>query len=447
MNWYKKIIESSAFGTDPFGSSSLSQKTTTSPFGECGGDEHNGLMSASDSTKNHHPSDFFSESNHENLTEEQLEEIKNKKKKKKKILKKKIEDDLNKNSHTSSWYKTAQFGLFGPELPILGVDNWMGKVVDKVKDIQNEDKVNKKHKNKKKHIKKEETEVVERSAESNILYNLIKKAYSLGKEDKVFLNQNINAMVNILDNQEEFSYDKSLEDVSSGEHPLFVLQKVAKFRKHKKQPAKPEIFNLVDISDPANDERMNDPASFNSINPRALNSAEIIKTSSLNDLYSSGNMPNSILKVSHLYDPETPKQILNLIGLMERFSSIEDDYSSESMGIFLYPLVRGAKRLAVRPAKIVGLTKELWAMSRQFDKIKKSKNDNIDVESSSVDNSIEDIKRNFRDKIELMKNKIASIIENKENISTSEISIDIEPSKVKNESLGEDGPAREIKAA
>lgn len=102
--WYKF---SSAFGTDPFGSGELSLKTTTSPYGEAGGDVHDGIFSPSDSTKNHHPSDSFSEQGHQDLTEEQLEKIKKKKKIRKKILMKKIKDNLERNSSKESWYKVA----------------------------------------------------------------------------------------------------------------------------------------------------------------------------------------------------------------------------------------------------------------------------------------------------------------------------------------------------
>jgi hypothetical protein len=115
--WYK-IKEASAFGTDPFGSGELSPRTTTWPLGNMGGDEKSGIFSPSDGFRNHSPNDHFSEGDHTNLTEEQLEELKRKKKKRKKHI------------------KSAQFGLLGPNLPTFGPNDWLKKTYKKVRDIQ-----------------------------------------------------------------------------------------------------------------------------------------------------------------------------------------------------------------------------------------------------------------------------------------------------------------------
>jgi hypothetical protein len=129
--------------------------------------------------------------------------------------------------------------------------------------------------------------------------------------------------------------------------------------------------------------------------------------------------------------------MLNLITLVEKFTAIDDDFSHDNLGVFLYPLSRGARRLAMRPAKVVGLTKELWALSRQFDRLKNSKNDNIDAEGSMDKNAGMDIvKKDFRDKVSIIKNKIAYLMESKIPNNSGEKPLDAKPPVVDNEQLG-----------
>lgn len=262
-----------------------------------------------------------------------------------------------------------------------------------------------------------------------MLFKLMKKAYELDKENKSYLYENFNDIIDILNGDDnEFSMAGMVEDIASGEHPLFVLQKISK-RRNKKRIAIPvEPDPTLNISDPSDGQRVNDPFSYNSMNPHASN---------LSDVYVAGDLTNSFVKVASLYDPETPQQMLNLISLVEKFTNIDDDFSHDSLSVFLYPLSRGAKRVAMRPAKVVGLTKELWALSRQFDRLRNSKNDNIDAEGSIDKNAGMDlIKKDFRDRISTIKNKIAFLMENKTPENDGEKLLDAKPPIVDNEQLG-----------
>ena len=117
MDWYKTAA---AFGTDPFGSSELTDKIRKSPWGFSGGDTYSGLLEPS--SGEHHPNDYFSESKDE-IMEKKLEE-KNKKEKKEKNKKekkyKKIKRKIKNKKSNKYWYlKEAQWGSGGPSLPIL----------------------------------------------------------------------------------------------------------------------------------------------------------------------------------------------------------------------------------------------------------------------------------------------------------------------------------------
>jgi V8-like Glu-specific endopeptidase len=77
-NWYK-IITSSLIGTDPFGASEISQKTSVSPYGNAGGDSHFGLFEPSSGA--HAANDYFSEDDKTPSIEKRLKELKEKKQK------------------------------------------------------------------------------------------------------------------------------------------------------------------------------------------------------------------------------------------------------------------------------------------------------------------------------------------------------------------------------
>jgi len=136
--WYKV---SAGFGTDPFGGSELSDKTRLSPYGNMGGDAHTGLLAPSDN--NHHPNDYFSESDKTPLIEKKIEKEREEKKKQKKNLKKNWYKNhifkKTRNKQTSSIknnrIKIAQWGSGGPKIPFWNNQSW---ITDTYKDIVGE---------------------------------------------------------------------------------------------------------------------------------------------------------------------------------------------------------------------------------------------------------------------------------------------------------------------
>lgn len=84
MKWYKVSV----VGLTPFDQGSLTEKVTTPWWGAAGNDEKSGLFSPSDGFRNHSPNDHFSESSHEDLTEELIEKRRKNRKKVRDIIKK-----------------------------------------------------------------------------------------------------------------------------------------------------------------------------------------------------------------------------------------------------------------------------------------------------------------------------------------------------------------------
>lgn len=106
--------QAAPFGTDPFGAGELTDKVRFVP--QAGGDSHTGVLEPSDSSKDHHMNDYFSEGDHTPTTERALDDLRDKKKKKKlKFKKKKLAFNLSKYS---------QWGVKGPKLPVMTPDNW-----------------------------------------------------------------------------------------------------------------------------------------------------------------------------------------------------------------------------------------------------------------------------------------------------------------------------------
>jgi V8-like Glu-specific endopeptidase len=133
-NWYKI---SSLFGTDPFGSSELSDKTRVSPWGNSGGDENFGLLEPS--TGKNHPNRYPEEDDENPLIEKKLKELNQKRKRKRKRKNNRIqaewynvENKINPglyyyNSFKQRIIKEAQWGSNGPKIPTWGGSEWFDR--------------------------------------------------------------------------------------------------------------------------------------------------------------------------------------------------------------------------------------------------------------------------------------------------------------------------------
>ena len=67
-----------------------------------------------------------------------------------------------------------------------------------------------------------------------------------------------------------------------------------------------------------------------------------------------------------LHDPETPEEMGDLINLLEKFIGIDGNFSRDNIGVFINPMSIGAKKITLRPCKIVGLMRKLDRLSRKF---------------------------------------------------------------------------------
>lgn len=75
-----------------------------------------------------------------------------------------------------------------------------------------------------------------------------------------------------------------------------------------------------------------------------------------------------IVVADKLYDPETPAQMLKLLEQMEKYIVLDGNLSYENLCIFLQPLVHGAKKIILRPYRIVGFAKVLEKLSREYER-------------------------------------------------------------------------------
>ncbi len=136
-NWYKNIKTASPFGTEPFGSGELSDKTTCSPFGAAGGDEKTGYFAPS-SANSHDPNDYFSEDKKVDLLEKRLRD---KKKRKKKMIPKvkkvkaeniNVDERINFAKYNKQNIVTGQWGSNGPKMPTWENSDWVTDTYEKI---------------------------------------------------------------------------------------------------------------------------------------------------------------------------------------------------------------------------------------------------------------------------------------------------------------------------
>jgi len=242
-----------------------------------------------------------------------------------------------------------------------------------------------------------------------MLNNLIRKACNLDISEKQYLLNNFENIISIIDKNEKTDPIKS---IAKGEHPLFVLQKnEAKNLNRKKK--------LIIHQIPADEEPEQAPVSHNLVSKPTASTKNILTAE-----YLSGNMNSSLEKIAKVYDPETPEQMLKVIDLIERFLKIDNDLSCESMGIFLYPLSRGAKRLSLRPFRVVGLTNNLWSLCRKHDSCLTPKDKSLNLEEGKVEATVQqETPASIR---KIFKNKLAKI---KTRLNNKDKKIQIHPSK------------------
>jgi hypothetical protein len=235
-----------------------------------------------------------------------------------------------------------------------------------------------------------------------MLNELIAKAYNLDNDEKKYLLANMDDILSILCVNEE--PQDELNKIASGEHPLFVMQEVDKKKK------KPIIHY-----GPSEIDEDEDPLSSNTANKPIASPQRKILTAE----YLSGTMALSLEKTAKVYDPETPENMLKVVDLIEKFLKSDNDISHDSMSIFLYPLSRGAKRIGLRPFKLVGLTNDLWGLCRKYDSCLTGRTKSPSLEKEEVEASVENaetpasIRKIFKKKLSNIKARLNNKIQKK----------------------------------
>lgn len=257
-----------------------------------------------------------------------------------------------------------------------------------------------------------------------MLYELLKKAKDLSRDQKNYIHDNFENILSILDEDELEEVDK----IASGEHPLFVMAEMEKEKEDKKynlknyyslskymkelkdksfkQPKPVDTKVNNDYGYPE-DKRERDPQSFNPTKPIA----EVKKK------YLEGSIDGNFIKTSKIYDPETPEQILKIIDLIECIC--EDDMSYDSMSIFLYPLSRGASRKMLRPMRLIGIAKNLWTLCRKYDRLKGDMKMQSQTEPVNSVSEINEVKKEFKQKLSLIRERILDHKPEKNKVKTA----------------------------
>jgi len=75
-----------------------------------------------------------------------------------------------------------------------------------------------------------------------------------------------------------------------------------------------------------------------------------------------------------IHDPETMEDMLKLVESLEKHIKIDNDISYENISVFINPLLKGSKKIMIRPCRAVGLINKIHNLSRKFNKKNEDKN-------------------------------------------------------------------------
>jgi hypothetical protein len=86
------------------------------------------------------------------------------------------------------------------------------------------------------------------------------------------------------------------------------------------------------------------------------------------------------------HDPETSEDMLKLLESLEKHVGIDNDISYDNISIFLNPLLKGSKKITLRPCKSVGLVNKIHNLSRSFHKNKGRKREQNKIRKDFLEN-------------------------------------------------------------
>lgn len=97
-----------------------------------------------------------------------------------------------------------------------------------------------------------------------------------------------------------------------------------------------------------------------------------------------------------LHDPETPEEMGKLIDLLEKFVGIDNNISNDNIGVFINPMSMGAKKITIRPCRIVGLMRKLDRLSRKYKREMGNEGDGLVLIRQDFDGNIGEIKTRLK---------------------------------------------------
>lgn len=179
-----------------------------------------------------------------------------------------------------------------------------------------------------------------------MLYDLYKKVYTLNRNDKESLYNNWDDIVLSLNDSKtvvsEKKDKKSWYTIRRKKNWFGQIDDVD--TKRNPDEGEYEYVEQQDRSDPWHETR-----SFQDF-----------------DLKKMSHVKSEWKRLAEIFDPETDEQMCHLLGLLEKFISVDNDISYDNVSVFLHPLSRGVKKISLRPYRMIGLVKELERLSKQF---------------------------------------------------------------------------------
>lgn len=189
-----------------------------------------------------------------------------------------------------------------------------------------------------------------------MLYELMKKAYFLPREDREFLYDNFDELMKIAKEDKDTTYKK-------------LIRKLKGNTKQNQDVDTKKDLSKGDIS----------------------TSYTHLPGGHLSDQFNQQSLAskNGLIKEAKNYDPETVDEMLKLVGLLEKFISIDDDISYDNICIFMRPLSGSSKKLVLRPNKLVGLSRKMESLSRQYQKNKENQELQLQIKDDFNNNLCE----------------------------------------------------------
>lgn len=228
-----------------------------------------------------------------------------------------------------------------------------------------------------------------------MIYDLMKKARSLSREEKEFLHDNTEElMLLVADKRKEVIRNDNLKEIDETNKHDFIDESSPKGRKRTRQDRQMDTKQNPDNKKyiPRNYTHLTNGTDSDPANTGydACCKDSITKISE-KEAYEK--------TAKRLHDPDTVEEMIEIVCLLEKTVKANDDISYDTMSLFLVPLLRGAQRIGLKPYMVVGLLKRLSRICRQYQRTKSKNKSYKDVFL---------IKKDFNDCLNCIKNRFNS---------------------------------------